>query len=256
MFERFLQDLGLSEKEAALYLSLLAVDYASVSDLSYKTKIKRPTVYVVLQTLEKKGLVSETRVGGRDVRYHAEPPERLEMYIEQQKAILENKKGLLKDYISQIKSLQRESGERPVVRFFEGKEGVLESTREMFEREDSSGGSVYMIYSQDSVSKKFTPEELEPLRQSRISKNIKGKTLYTSSAGERAVDGTSDRVMLDQSKYPIKGDITIYKDNVRIAILGKTIAGIMIKSEDVAETLRSLFNAVFDSAIEKRKRDK
>ncbi len=250
MFEKFLQELGLSDKEASLYLALLAVDYASVSDLSHKTKIKRPTVYVVLQTLEKKGLVSETK-SGRDVRYNAEPPERLETFIEQQKASLEDKKRVLKDYIPQIKSLQRESGERPVVRFFEGRDGVINSTFEAFDSKNGSDPLAYMIYPRDVVEKKFTKEELQPLRQKRISMGIKGKALYTSSIGERASDNTSDRMMLDGLKYPIKSDIVIYKDTVRIAILGKNIAGIVIKSGDVAETLRSLFKLVFDSAKKK-----
>ncbi len=63
MHEQFLQELGLSDKEAAIYLALLQYESATVIQLSAKTKIKRPTVYVVLETLSKKGLVAEAKVG-------------------------------------------------------------------------------------------------------------------------------------------------------------------------------------------------
>ncbi len=92
MLEKYLQDIGLNEKEAAVYLSLLAVDNSSVLDLSKKTNINRSTTYVVLESLAKKGLVSETTVG-KKTHYQAEPPERLETFIEQRKILLDEQGG-------------------------------------------------------------------------------------------------------------------------------------------------------------------
>ena len=63
MFEQFLEEIGLSEKEAKIYLALLQVDSALISDLAEKTKINRTTVYPVLESLAKKGLVSELQEG-------------------------------------------------------------------------------------------------------------------------------------------------------------------------------------------------
>src|ERR1700692_203110 len=101
MLEKYLQEIGLNEKEAAVYLALLSVDSSSVLDLAKKTKIKRPTVYVVLETLSKKGLVSETTVGNK-THYQAEPPERLETFVERQKVVLEEHSKRLIDIIPQI----------------------------------------------------------------------------------------------------------------------------------------------------------
>ena len=60
MFEQFLEEIGLSEKEAKIYLALLQVDRDTIQDLATKTGINRTTVYPVLETLQKKGLVSES----------------------------------------------------------------------------------------------------------------------------------------------------------------------------------------------------
>jgi len=78
MLEKYLQEIGLGDKEAAVYAALLQVDDDSVLDLSKKTKINRTTIYPVLESLAKKGLISEVKVNAK-VRYQAEPPERREI---------------------------------------------------------------------------------------------------------------------------------------------------------------------------------
>lgn len=244
MLEKYLQEIGLSDKEAAVYLALLATDNSSVVDLAEKTKIKRPTVYVVLETLAKKGLVSETTVG-KKTHYQAEPPERLETYVERQKVVLDERSKRLKDIIPQIKSVQRESGERPVVKYFEGIDGVVSAHAE-FVGQTSGDKVVYSIYSKDLLDGAFTEEELGKFRTQRLGRKVKSKALYTYTKGELPSDETSERVKIDGEKYPINCDIAIHKDNVRIAIFGKNISSILIKSSEFAETMHSLFRLIFD----------
>lgn len=52
-----LEHIGLSEKEGKIYLSLLKFGEASVSDIADEAGIKRPTAYIILDELRKKGLV-------------------------------------------------------------------------------------------------------------------------------------------------------------------------------------------------------
>lgn len=250
MFEKYLQEIGLNEKEAALYLALLQVDAASVIDVSKKTKINRSTVYVVLEGLMKKGLVSETQIG-KKVHYQAEPPERLETFVERQKTILEEQQKRLKDIIPQIKGIQREAGERPLVKYFEGKEGILSSAEEIFEAHDT-GGTAYLVYPKDLLESIFSQEEKSKYRKIRIGKDIRSKVFYTSDSQTVPDDGTGDRIKIDGKKYPITCDVTVYKDRVRINTLGKSLAAIYIKSQDVADTLRSIIDLAFDGLKEKK----
>jgi sugar-specific transcriptional regulator TrmB len=247
MFEKYLEELGLGDKEAAVYVALLAVDHASVLDVAKKTKIKRPTVYVALDSLEKKGLVSETQVG-KKVHYLAEPPERLETYVERQKVILEEQQKRLKDFIPQLKSIQRESGERPTVKYFEGREGIVSSLEEFFYGEpESAGGTAYLIYPRDLRDEVFSREEIDKYQKFRLQRKVKTKVLYTYEKGEIPSDEMGERKKIDGTAYPLTCDIMIYKDKVRINVLGKTLSGIFIRSEDVAQTLQSIFNLAFDS---------
>lgn len=244
MLEKYLQEIGLSDKEAAVYLALLATDNSSVVQLSEKTKIKRPTVYVVLESLAKKGLVSETTIG-KKTHYQAEPPERLETFVERQKVILDERSKRLKDIIPQIKSVQRESGERPVVQYFEGKEGIL-SVNDSIYNGKTGGGVIYLIYSKDLLNEVFTKEETDKYREKRLKSGIKSKVLYNYSKGERPSDAMGERIKVDEKKYPFACDISIYQDKVRISMLGGKLSGIFVRSKDLADTLRSLFDLAFD----------
>ena len=249
MLEKYLQDIGLNEKESVLYLALLAVDNSSVLDLSKKTGLNRSTTYVILESLSKKGLVSETTVG-KKTHYQAEPPERLETYVEQRKILLEEQAKKLKDIIPQIKSVQRESGEKPVVKYFEGREGILSLSEEFFYGQDENTVT-HLIYSRDLLEEIFSKTERDKYKNLRLGKNIKSKVLYTYDKGDLPSTTDGERVKIDSKKYPISCDISISDDKIKIAILGKKLSGIFIKSKELADTLRSLFNLGFDKTKER-----
>ena len=40
MFEKYLKDIGLSDKEASIYVALLSFDKALIADVSKKAKVK------------------------------------------------------------------------------------------------------------------------------------------------------------------------------------------------------------------------
>lgn len=76
--------LGLTEKEAAVYAALLTFKQAGALRIAERAGIKRPTAYLVLKTLEIKGLARSTRFRGvRDWR--ALPIGNLRRYVYDQK---------------------------------------------------------------------------------------------------------------------------------------------------------------------------
>ena len=248
MLEKYLIDLGLTDKEAKIYLSLLQVENSSVLDLAKKTGIKRPTVYVTIESLAKKGLVSETSVGKKTF-YLAESPERLETFLQRQKAAFEEKERRVKDVISEIKSIHKEAGTRPVVQYFEGKEGMFSMNENTFSRD--GGGTAYVLYSRDLLDEAFPLNERLKFKKARLDKKIKNKVLYNYSKGTLESTEDGERIKVDEGKYPFKCDILVYEDQVKIGILGKKISGILIKSQEFADTLKSLFSVAFDSLKEK-----
>lgn len=247
MINKFLQDIGLNEKEVNIYLELLRVDNSSVLDLAKKTNILRTSIYPIIESLKEKGLVSEIEVG-KKINFQAEPPERIAAFIQSQKLKAEEQAQLANEFIPQLKSLSRQTGEKPIVKVYEGREGIFKANEESFGYGKNDVNEIsYFIYPYDLIENLFSGQEIKKSSQQRINRHIKSRAIYTYSKGERPKSEDSVRIKIDGKKYPIKCDISIFKDMVRIHTLGKSLSSLVIKSQDIADTLKSLFEAVFDS---------
>ena len=65
MLKNNLIELGLSEKEASVYLASLELGASSVQKISQQAKINRATTYVIIESLSKKGLMSTMEKAGK-----------------------------------------------------------------------------------------------------------------------------------------------------------------------------------------------
>ncbi len=250
MLEKYLEEIGLSDKEATVYLALLPYDLATPTQIAEDTKINRSTVYVILESLAKKGLVSESD-SEKTIRYQAAPPERLETYVERQKAILDEHSLRLKDLIPQIKSLSRKEGERPVVKFFEGRDGAVSAYEEFYETHESSTRKGYFIYNRDLLEATFSPAERERFTQIRLGKQVEPMSVYTKKDGPMEFKTKGTRTRIDGKEYPIATDVTIIEDKIIVTTLGERVSSILIRSKDLAVTLASLVRYIND--MEKKK---
>lgn len=239
----FLEKIGLSEKEASIYLHLLKVDNNSVADIAKHTKINRTTVYPVLEQLMKKEFVEEIKEGGK-IFYKARTPERIESYLQEQKIKIEEQTHEARDIIPQLKGVMRQEGERPVIEYHEGRDAIVNAIKTRnFDPKDKD--YFYTIYPRDRIEKLFTEKELQLARSIRINKDIRSKSIYTYNKGEYAPDNTGDRIRIDSRDYPIKADISVHGDTIHIHTLGEHLGSIYIKSLDVADTFRTLFRIAF-----------
>ncbi|MFH0854627.1 MAG: helix-turn-helix domain-containing protein, partial [bacterium] len=64
-YSKDLQQIGLSDKEASVYLAALELGPTNIQALTKKSAIKRSTVYDIIKNLKNHGLMSETTRGKR-----------------------------------------------------------------------------------------------------------------------------------------------------------------------------------------------
>ncbi|MBL8030800.1 MAG: hypothetical protein JNK33_00530 [Candidatus Doudnabacteria bacterium] len=93
MISEILLKLGLSEKEVRVYLALLEHGRLTASELARKTKIKRPTMYVILQALTVKHLIAK-EPGKKVEVFIPMPPDSLKSLFTQEERELHKKKEL------------------------------------------------------------------------------------------------------------------------------------------------------------------
>lgn len=245
--------LGLSEKEAQVYLSLLELGKDTVQHISNKSGVNRATTYFILDSLLKQGLAS-TFEQGKKTFYSAEPPEELIKIIEKEEAELKRKNKLFQELLPELKSIYNLAEEKPTVRFFEGKEG-LKAMQDHFLL--SKATVLHEIYPVDSLESAFTKEELDAQKNQRIERKIESKVLTATAHQDQLAKGHAqadpNRPMIDAETFPITADIGIYDSIVSIASLEGKLYGVMIESKEIADSLRSVFELALIGAETVRK---
>ncbi|MEI7890496.1 MAG: helix-turn-helix domain-containing protein [bacterium] len=244
MLEQELINIGINEKEAKIYLATLELGQSTVQQVAQKAAVNRATAYFIIDALMQRGLVSSFYKGKKQY-FIAADPERLLEILEQEKESIEKKKENLKKLLPQLQSLNNKNADKPVVKYYEGKEGILATVEEFTK---SAKGKVYMAYSVDEVNSVFTPRDRERARARRINNKITTQVIYTYKNGklENTPDGERRKVPFD--KFPISIDIAIYDNKLRIASLKDRLAGIVIEDVEIANSLQAIMKLAWEGA--------
>lgn len=242
-----LKKIGLSDKEAKVYLATLELGQASVSDISKKAGVNRPTTYVILDSLIKKGLCSTYAGKDKKIRYIAESPEMIISVLELQKKEIEEKQKMIDELMPQLHAIYNQQGNKPVVRFFEGKDGL----RTMVQEQMSSDPEVIRgLFSLDDLRRVYSQEEINQAYQDRVGKKTRTKSLFTLKSGEDRVHPSplDERMMIPADNFPVNCDIAFFDNKVRIASLKDKLNGVIIEDKNIYETFVSLFELAWIGA--------
>jgi sugar-specific transcriptional regulator TrmB len=252
--EKSLVASGLSQHEARIYISLLEIGPATVSELSQHSGVNRSTVYVVLKSLENRLLA---KVGDdRKIRmFMAASPDVLiataqRVADEQQKIISQ-----LEEAMPALKAVYKDIISKPNVRIYEGKKGLWETYFDIF----NSNISEIRVYEDLSNILKVFPDFLEYDTTERLKRGI---DIYSiAPAKKEVIDvcligvGTNkeELMFIPEEKFKFPVDITIYGDKVAFAS-PKDLFGIIIEHKEIAAAFKSGFDLAFAEA--KRLNDK
>lgn len=106
MLNQYLQKLGFSDKEIAVYLCILENGKLSAAAVSRITKINRTTIYSVAKELIKKRLIHED-LGSTNTYYIAMPIEDLRVLCKVEEDELKQKKAVIEDVIRELGALPK-----------------------------------------------------------------------------------------------------------------------------------------------------
>lgn len=238
--EALLRQVGLTEKEAIVYISLLSLGETTAQEVAVKARINRPTAYAVMLTLIKKGLAAQ--VDRERVKlFVAQPPKNLIKLVESKESDLK----VIKDSIDKLMpSLEQmvyaeDSPNRPKVRFLEGKDGVLRAVRDMAEK--AQGDKIYTFSPRDLVEAIMTKDDVEYVRHHRNVRKYFVHHIYTRKAGPLDEHRLSERYHIaDDKTYPIHAEIDAYDNKVALLSLKDKLMAVVIENKDIAETIKTM----------------
>jgi len=245
--DRVLQNADMSEKEAKVYLALLEKGTATAYSVALKAGVKRPTTYALLDELAERGVVHVVPKSNKKT-YRPTPPETL---INRQKAKVND----LERILPELKAKESTGAGKTAVKYFEGVEGVKKVLD--YKLDELAGGEIVGFYAKttDEIMDRFDNYE-------KYNKKLKKKNI--TMRGVAPADETLERFRETDDKFGRvirEIDDDTYSSDVAIEI-GPTfvrifdplnLQGLVIENGSLAETMREIFEIVWDES-EKRVR--
>lgn len=228
-----LMKLGYSEGEAKVYVAALELGETSVARIAEKAKLERTTVYGFLDGLKKRGLIGISQKGKKTV-YVAENPKKLRGEIDE-------KWKLVETLLPELLSITNAISQKPTVRFFDTKEGIIDIYRETLEY-PSQTINIWMSSPWFDVGDYFRDIYLP----TRIEKGILLKAIIPKN-DETIPFAKDDEKSLRETRMTdsdnITADIVMYGDRSIAIISYSESTAIVIESKPLHDTLRVAFEA-------------
>ena len=241
---------GLSDKEAEIYAYLIEHGGAFPSAISKATGINRTTVYKILDTLSIRGLITELEKR-KKLFYQAENPKSLDRFTDSQITIAKRAKESLEQVMPILEGLYRSSPNKPIVRFFEGKEGVFAiyrdhiATNKKYEMLAFSNTSEIVQF----LSEDFKKEYLKIKARVGITTRVITPDDEVDIKYNEIVYKNFPKILQPKLKhiskkiFPFKGEITIYQEN-KVSIVNfnePNVAGTIIEDQIIHDMMKMIF---------------
>lgn len=246
----FLQNIGLTDTESHLYELLLRLGEAPVGTLIQESNLKRPTVYKALHMLHKKGLVTQRDIH-KKIHVRPESPIKLQELADKKYEQLNRTKESLKAFLPSLAISYTLSTERPVVRVYEGIDGLKEIYKDLL----IEGKTIYAILQAANVDPELYKWLTTKFVRKRVRAKIHVKAIVSSSAASREYLKKSKEEyriarLIDSKKFPFQHEIDIYGDKVAIVHYKKDepLIGMVIHHPQIALTMKAWFDLGWETA--------
>lgn len=242
-----LEQVGLTEKEAEVYLALLSLGSATAYRIAEQCEVKKPTVYVILEELRKKGLVLKVPHPKKALFSAVE----ISDYIRDQ----ESKVRAVRDLLPKFNALSAKKGAS--VYFFNGVRGIEQALAYKFD--SMSGKMFYGFYGSmidcenvDEIARMYEKWNVKALEKDisfQIIMPRKGAEAYNKQLID--ISKTDDHVQmrfLDQYEYPPNASIGI-GDGFLWILDEKNRQATVIDNASTADTMRQIFKIVWEKGV-------
>lgn len=246
MIHEILMQNGLTEKEARIYIAILEAGEPTIASVAQKSRLKRPTVYDIIDQLKEKEFVFLTKRSGIN-RVSALPPQILVDRFKRSALMAET-------LLPELTELAYSSPLKPRMRFYEGMNGLKEILLEMsYSAQQTVGFTDYTDMPPELFT--FIRKEVVPNRRKR--KNCI-RLLVPDNPRNRIVQ-SEDTIHYGQHRFVQLPSHSRFIEIILfdfskigfLSFLPDELFGVIIDSPSIHETLRMIFELVWESAPRK-----
>jgi predicted DNA-binding transcriptional regulator len=237
---KLLSNLGLNEREIAVYLAGIQLGPTTIAKLSQHSNLGRTTVYPVIETLTKKGLMTEMYSGWKKC-YSAESPSKLRL-------ILEQKKSELDELLPELDELTLNQDDQSLIKIQNGKTQIKKTYYDLLETKDPKD---YLVIAnrelwESNMGESFTGDFYN--KRSKVGFDI--KLIYTDSKiarfDKKNQYNYSHKIKILDSSVFFDSNIIITEDTILIHHLRGENNLIRIKNVGFIRTLKEMFGIMWN----------
>lgn len=235
--EQELKEYGLSDKEVQVYIAGLKAGSVTASKLFELTGIRRSTVYEVLESLKKKGIIKTFKKDKKSYFEVVEPKHLI--------GLLKEKERLIERVLPELNKLIEQTNEKPEVVIYEGKTGIKNAANDMLEAKE------ILIYGASNEGEKLVDSFPENFARKRVERKIKVRAILGKDAPEYMLKGevtkyTEVKIIDLFTNYNI--GYFIYGNSLLIITLGDELTAVKIKSPLLVDSQRKMFELLWKIA--------
>lgn len=245
-----LKKLGLTEKEAQFYVTALKLGHFSIASIATASSLKRPTCYLLVESLMKKGLIILIPRARKKI-YMAESPEKLADDIALRAKIADS-------IIPSLKKLLSTEKDEPMIKFYRGEQGVRNIYNDFLNYKDIE---IYSIFSAETLFSVTGQEFLNDWVKKRVARNIKALSIELNEPGSKDdfEFGSNDNKLREVRYLPygvnLPGALCAYKSKVAFISGKETNYSFVVESRDYYESIKGIFDLLWNKIAEKQEKN-
>ncbi|MEI6731751.1 MAG: helix-turn-helix domain-containing protein [archaeon] len=245
--ENTLREIGLTEYESRVYAALLNLGTASSGQILEESSLRTGKIYDILNSLKKKGFVSEVVVNGVK-KYSAAPPERMLDYLKVKENKIKEEQSNVQAILPSIMEKINSKKEGIKVEVYTGFEGLKSAFAKEIERY-SKGAEIAVLGVQPKSSYN---KRINDFFEYTVYPARKRQKVLT-----RKIKDTSSRHSVSSNKYPKKiryldyqslTIVEVCKDLTMIESYLENPIILVIESQEVADSFLKQFNMLWKTA--------
>ncbi len=237
-----LEEIGLRENEAGVYLAALSRGPTTALWLAKATGIKRTTVYSALEALQQKGLI-HTQARGFKRLFVAENPEKLENVLDTRKRLLQ---GVLPELSARYFKLRSNEG---FIKHYKGIAGVKRVYDSLLR--ELRAKDFYLVISDQQKWISHDPAYFERFKRERAKLGLRIQLLLqdsVSARGNKPIQSKyNEQIKILPKQYQLATNMVIVPHKVIIVQTVEPIMALVIENQSVVQMNKVLFEMIWES---------
>jgi HTH-type transcriptional regulator, sugar sensing transcriptional regulator len=238
---QILTELGLSDKEAKVYLASLSIGSAAIQRITRTANIKRTTGYPVVNKLTEMGLMAR-EIKGLKETYVAENPAKLE-------SMLELKRKKFHSLLPQLTGLYELQGNDSDIKHYQGLSGVKSVYEQLLA--DIKPHQEYLVISDEQrwleLDEKYFTNFLRQRAKLRIDIRMLLQDTPVARKAKKFERNLNQKIKLLPGNTTLLTNMVITPQKIVIHQLIPPINAIVIKNQSTILTLQQVFDIMWQS---------